>query len=392
MASCQVYITGLGVISAAGTGTLQTLESFAAEPIAPRPVTQLETDVVSPAFAVSFPAPPPAFQDCPSRTAELLCTAVEEALQDAGNPQHNKELRIGVSIGTTVASQLNSLRFYRDYRQTQAPDLQPVANFLRGNLSEFIAARYDLTGPRTTVVKACSSGTDAIGIGSGWIRAGLCDLVIAGGADELNRVPLAGFNSLGIMSTEPCRPFDRDRDGLNLGEGAGTVVLEGTNSVKNRQRNPQLRLAGYGCACDAHHITAPHPDGVGLKQAIRAAFTQAGVGPRDIGFVNAHGTATPENDRVESRVLTKLLGNALRYYSTKGRTGHTLGAAGGVEAVFTALGLLCGWIPGTAGCENVDPDIPQAPVVDRTEVGGPAALSTSLAFGGNNAAIVMCKE
>ena len=225
-----------------------------------------------------------------------------------------------------------------------------------------------------------------------WLRAGLCDLAIAGGADELNRIPLAGFNSLGIMSDQPCRPFDKDRNGLNLGEGAGVMILENSDRAAGRRRDPALTLAGYGTACDGYHMTAPRPDGMGLKLAIRHALRQAGLEPEDIAFVNSHGTATMDNDRVEGKVLSEIFDRALPFCSTKGYTGHTLGAAGGLEAVFTALGLEIGWIPKSLGFSVPDPDIPARPVTKKTEINGTAALSTSLAFGGSNSAVIIRKQ
>jgi 3-oxoacyl-(acyl-carrier-protein) synthase len=217
----------------------------------------------------------------------------------------------------------------------------------------------------------------------------LCDFAIAGGADELNRVAMAGFWSLGVMSSRPCAPFDQDRDGLNLGEGAGIVLLESNASARERGKRHGLEVAGFGAACDGHHLTAPHPEGRGLQAAIKTALGQAEVTPERISFINAHGTATMENDRAEGNVIGRIFGSRVPLAATKGYTGHTLGAAGGLEAVFTVMGLRLGWIPGSAGFEKQAKDIAVAPVRERTEIDGEFALSTSLAFGGNNAALVI---
>jgi len=240
-----------------------------------------------------------------------------------------------------------------------------------------------------TVVNACSSGTDAIGVAASWIRAGLCDLAIAGGADEMYRVPVAGFWSLGVMSSQLCAPFDRDRAGLNLGEGAGILVLTSDKFGRDRNIPPVFELAGFGSSCDAHHLTAPHPDGRGLDAAIRTALSQAGIAPSQIAFINAHGTGTLDNDRVEGKVIDRIFGHDIPFLSTKGYTGHTLGAAGGLEAVFTLLGLRERWIPASAGFDNAADDVPIAPVAKQTSVFGEYALSTSLAFGGNNSALII---
>jgi 3-oxoacyl-(acyl-carrier-protein) synthase len=324
-----------------------------------------------------------------SRTAQLAFTAVDEALEESGRPDRDDDVRMGVCVGTTVDCQLNDLPFYQEYRDSSQPDLDPVCRYVKTNLAEVVAEHIGAMGPRATVVNACSSSADAIGMAMDWLRADLCDAVVAGGADELNRVPICGFNSLGIVSEDSCRPFDRDRDGLNLGEGAGMIIIEKAESARRRNTESELRLSGFGAACDAHHVTAPDPEGVGLKLALQEALKIAEADPSDVAFVNAHGTATPANDRVEGNVLAEIFGDRTHVLSTKGYTGHTLGAAGGVEAVFTAMALRDGWLPPSRGFQNQDSDIPLKPVTERTSVEGDLAISTSLAFGGNNAVVAM---
>jgi 3-oxoacyl-(acyl-carrier-protein) synthase len=216
--------------------------------------------------------------------------------------------------------------------------------------------------------------------------------VIAGGADEMNRIPFCGFASLGVVSPELCAPFDRGRRGLNLGEGAGVVILESSRHARERAARTDLGVAGYGSGADAHHLTAPHPEGVGLKASVARALEEAGAGARDVAFVNAHGTATQDNDRVEGRALADILGREAKIISTKGYTGHTLGAAGGIEAVLAAAGLREGWIPASAGFTEADEDAGIVPLRETTAVSGRFALSTSLAFGGTNAALVISRE
>ncbi|MEK7270330.1 MAG: hypothetical protein AAB215_05220 [Planctomycetota bacterium] len=191
------------------------------------------------------------------------------------------------------------------------------------------------------------------------------------------------------MSPALCAPFDRNRQGLNLGEGAGILILESADSACRRGIRPDLRLAGYGSASDAYHLTAPRPDGSGLETALRVALSEAGITPGDTAFVNAHGTATRENDKVEGAVLARVFGRDVRFLSTKGLTGHTLGAAGALEAAFTAAALREGWIPASAGCVEPDPEIPASPVRERTAIHGRWAASTSLAFGGVNSAVII---
>jgi 3-oxoacyl-(acyl-carrier-protein) synthase len=296
---------------------------------------------------------------------------------------------VGIAIGTTVASQLNNIPFYAAYRNNENPPLEPILDYLNANLAHGIGDILEVSGPRLTIVNACSSGTDALGAAKHWIDAGLCDVAIAGGADELNRVAVAGFWSLGVTSTQPCAPFDRDRAGLNLGEGAGILILESDEYSRRRGTSRAFQLAGFGAACDAHHLTAPHPEGRGLASAIQTALAQGGITPTQVSFINAHGTATADNDRAEGKVLEKIFGPAVQFLSSKGYTGHTLGAAGGLEAAFTVMGLRENWIPPSAGFTTKADDIPISPVNRRTPISGEYALSTSLAFGGNNSAVLI---
>jgi len=383
--SRTVWITGLGVVSAAGVDVPETLSAFDQSSRNPSPVSLFETALACPVFEVPLD-PFPQENGRWSRTFRLAMLAVEQALKEAGEIHRDPGRRIGVCLGTTVASQLNNMEFYRAYRRNANPPLEPVRDFLKGNLAQNVARSLGVRGPWATIVNACSSGADAIGLGLDWLRAGLCDAVIAGGADEMNRVPLCGFHSLGIVSDAPCAPFDLHRSGLNLGEGAGILVLEAASS---RPEKAELVLAGYGAACDAHHLTAPHPEGRGLKRAIEAAMEFSQTSYDEVAFLNAHGTATRDNDLVEGRVLAELFGPGVVALSTKGYTGHALGGAGGMEAVFTALALREGWVPASVGFETPDPDIGIRPLRRKTGIEGPAAVSTSLAFGGNNAAIVI---
>lgn len=383
--SSKVLITGMGAVSAAGIGIAETLSAFERPRKQPAPVQRFETSFSLPVFEIeAFPIPSGLEK---MRTHALALAAVREALEAAGSPDLTR-LRVGTALGTTVASQLNDLEFYTAWRDEHAAPMDAVDRFLAGNLAEWVARELGVEGPAITVVNACSSGADAIGAAIGWLQSGLCDIAIAGGADELNRVPLAGFNSLGVASSEPCMPFDKNRSGLNLGEGAGVLVLETESAATARGTESNLVLAGYGSAVDAHHLTAPHPEGRGLRRAVFQALEKADVSADQIAFINAHGTSTRENDKIEGATLKDLFGDT-PILSTKGYTGHTLGAAGGIEAVFTALGLREGWVPASAGFQTLDEEIGFFPILGKTNINGSYALSTSLAFGGSNAAIVI---
>jgi 3-oxoacyl-[acyl-carrier-protein] synthase II len=390
MAVEKVLITGMGVVSAAGMTVAETLAGFSSGIRNISKTTPSLSPLDYPVFRVSASLPDPGRFS--SRTVHLSFHALDEALADAGLSQNLSGLRVGVCMGTTVASQLNDMDFYTAYRKTGEPPMEPVTAFLKSNLAEAVACRVKAEGPCVTVVNACSSSADAIGVALGWIRNGLCDLVIAGGGDELSRIPICGFSSLSVFSHEPCRPYDRDRQGLNLGEGAGILILEPESTARRRGSRASLFVGGYDAACDAHHLTAPRPDGSGLEASIRGSLVRAGIDPQEVGFVNAHGTATRDNDKVEGGVLARVFGKEIKVLSTKGFTGHTLGAAGALEAAFTALALREGWIPASVGFENQDEDIPIGAVRERTNVSARYAVSTSLAFGGNNASLVIGRE
>lgn len=382
----NILITGVGVISAAGNNLVETLDSFVSGKRNASKVSLFATSLPYPVFEVKNISED--FFQKGQRTLSLALCAVSEALTEADLIDAPVNLRVGICMGTTVASQLNDLEFYTSYRNTGSAPMTAVDRYIKGNLAEGISLRIKGKGPSLTVVNACSSGSDAIGVALSWLKNGLCDIAIAGGADELNRIPYCGFGSLGIVSRDMCAPFDRDRTGLNLGEGAGVLVLETEKSAHQRRKISDLYLTGYGSASDAYHLTAPHPDGSGLRASISKALADSGIAPQQVGFVNAHGTATIDNDLVEGKVLGDIFGPGLKVLSTKGFTGHTLGAAGGIEAVFTAACLRSGWIPASAGFNNKDKAIPITPVREKTAVSGLYAVSTSLAFGGNNAALV----
>jgi 3-oxoacyl-(acyl-carrier-protein) synthase len=327
-----------------------------------------------------------------TRTGKLALVAAHEAIENAGLDRDTlRRKRVGVCMGTTVGTTMNNEAFYRKYLRQEEPDMVNITRFLNSNPAAIIAREFDLCGPCQTVVNACSSGTDAVGMAALWINSGLCDIVLAGGADELCHVTYNGFISLMITDTVPCKPFDRDRKGLNLGEGAAVLVLESKAMMRERDRKARAFVLGYGASCDAYHLTAPHPEGRGLRRAITEVMAQSNVSADDIAFVNAHGTGTLDNDRTESLVLADMLPN-VPFLSTKGYTGHTLGAAGAIEAVFTVACLEMGKIPKNAGFVTPDPNLPVTPARVEMTITGTVALSESLAFGGHNGVLAIGLE
>jgi len=322
-------------------------------------------------------------------TAQLGIAAVYQALEDAGiDPCELRNKKVGVCMGTTVGCALNNDQFYIDYKQGKMPGMEPIKRYLNSNPATSVAKEFGLSGPVQCIVNACSSGTDAIGIGASWIKTGLCDLVIAGGTDELCKVTYNGFISLMITDHEPCKPFDQNRNGLNLGEGAAALILEPLS--KKLSSRHKCFAAGYGSACDAYHLTAPKPDGQGLKKAIKEAIKESGLDISDIGFINTHGTGTFDNDKVEDLVLSQLLPD-IPFFSTKGYTGHTLGAAGAIEAAFTIQSLINEKIPASIGFSNKDESLRGSPVLKTEKLSCTAAMSESIAFGGNNSVLIFSR-
>jgi len=256
--------------------------------------------------------------------------------------------------------------------------------------AETLGWRLGLAGPKETVVMACASGAASIALGADLVRAGVTPTALVGGVDALTRICFMGFNSLKLLDPAPCRPFDRDRRGMSIGEAAAFLVVEDAEHCRARGGRVHARLAGYGMTTDAHHVTAPHPEGEGMIHAMRLALDDAGLAPGAVGYVNAHGTGTPQNDRAEALALRQVFGaGGVLVSSTKSLVGHTMAAAGSVETAATILALQHGLLPPTANLEHVDPDVPFdcLPGTARPAAVA-AALSNSFGFGGQNVSLI----
>lgn len=329
-----------------------------------------------------------------NRTLRLALAAIFEALDCAGLSLEDLQWKtVGIALGTTVGCTFHNEEYYTDWRDGHNPEQTPLITYLSSNIAQRVQSILGVQGPRLTITNACASGTDAIGVAKGWIESGACDIAVAGGADELSRVACHGFKSLMLVSTESCAPFDRNRAGLNLGEGAGIVVLEPEKDVRKRGGPVQGWIRGYGGGGDAHHPTSPHPDGRGLQIAVKKAMAEARIKPVDVALINAHGTGTVANDIAETNGLSALGFDSERVptISTKGATGHTLGAAGGVEAVYTLLALNRGYVTGTIGCREMDPELKHVVLSEKDSgpLHGRIGISQSLAFGGGNGALII---
>ena len=297
--------------------------------------------------------------------------------------------RIGVFLGTSTAGILQTELAYRrrdpssgalpaDFRYEHTHNTFSPASFVRRYLG--------LTGPALAVSSACSSSAKVFGNAQRMIAAGLCDAAIVGGVDSLCLTTLYGFNALQLVSKKPCRPFDADRDGISIGEAAGFALLEKADGAIG---NDRLALLGVGESCDAYHMSTPHPEGLGARLAMQGALTQAGLNAADIDYINLHGTATRSNDATEALAVRMIFGNGVAASSTKGWTGHTLGAAGIIEAIISFIAIEENFMPGSLHTATVDPLVEIQYLKDNRQGLVKRVLSNSFGFGGTNCSVVV---
>ncbi len=388
-------VTGFAHLSCAGSTDAGALALFHGErpPDTPRPACSLiDSSIHDPVFYLdSFKN-----EEGEPRTLAMIRAVAARALVAAElAPEMLRDSVTGCVVGTTIAHQFTDTAYYAHLRKNPDTDENaPVGRFLNSNPVESIARDYGLTGPIHTVSNACSSGADAVSIAALCLLSGQCERMIVVGADELHRTPVAGFHVLGVTSPFPCRPFDSARAGLNLGEGAGVVILETPECARKRGRKPDFALRGFGMSCDASHITAPDVTGGGMKRAFRDALTRANLSLGDIAFINAHGTGTVLNDQCEAAAFAGLAEetgvSTPPFFSTKRFTGHTLGAAGTLEFIFTMLMLRDGFVPASPGCKTPDPALACAPLTSPLNLpaGTRFAASSSLAFGGTDTVLI----
>lgn len=297
--------------------------------------------------------------------------------------------RIGVFLGTSTSGILETELAYRA-RDPESGAL-PAGFSYRGHhnpfsLADFVRARLGLEGPAAVVSSACSSGAKVFASAWRLIQLGMIDAALVGGVDSLCLTTLYGFNSLELTSPEPCRPFDAERHGISIGEGGAFALLERAPASPAADA---VLLLGAGESSDAWHMSSPHPEGRGAREAMEAALATAGCTPEQIDYINLHGTATPSNDAAEGAAVLALFGDRVPASSTKGATGHTLGAAGAVEAVFCALALQHGLIPGSPGTRTLDPALPLAYQLQPTHRPLAQVLSNSFGFGGSNCSLLL---
>ena len=389
--SGRIVITGSGIISAIGVGKEETLRSLTARRSGVGSLRRLQTahselpcgEVNMSDGELKNALGLPSDRIVP-RTTLLGIMAVKEAIEEAGVKDSDRSALIS---GTTVGGMDVTERHYLHGESQALFRLHDC-----GSCTDEIADFFGGFGLVTTISTACSSAANSIMLGADLIRSGRCDVVVAGGAECLTRYHLNGFNSLKILDSEPCRPFDATRNGLNLGEGAGFVVLESEEHALKRDARPLGVLDGYGNACDSFHQTASSDDGEGAFLAMSKALNMSGLSPSDIDYVNAHGTATPNNDASESRAMIRLFGDKVPpVSSTKAFTGHTTSAAGSIEAVICLLAIRQGFIPANLTWkEPFDGGI--IPETDgREKVTLNHVLCNSFGFGGNDSSLLISR-
>jgi len=297
--------------------------------------------------------------------------------------------RVAVLLGTSTAGILQTEQAYRrrDSSTGALPhDFNYRATHNAYSVADFVRRVFDLEGPATVISTACSSSAKVFAAAARMIETGLIDAAIVGGVDSLCLTTLYGFNSLELLSSTACRPFDTDRNGISIGEAAAFILLERAPGTLDANA---VLLLGTGESSDAHHMSSPHPDGLGARIAMTAALNAAGLQPEAIDYINLHGTATPSNDAAEGKAVAALFGDRVPCSSTKGATGHTLGAAGGLEAIVSALALQNGFLPGGINSVQKDPSIPIQYLTANVATAPQRILSNSFGFGGTNCSLVL---
>lgn len=404
MTPFAAVITGIGLVTPAGIGVEENWQNIlkAKQTAAPDPgLRGLPVDIACrvPDFSPARSGLRNAWQF--DRYAQFAVVAARDALADAGHlpGAWADSARVAVLIGSGAGGTATLESQHKVLLEEGPSDVSPMTlpmgllNMAAGQVAIDIGAN----GPCLAPCSACASGASAIGIGREMLRTGVADIVVAGGAEApvtpLYASTFARMRALSRRTDTPgtaSRPFDATRDGFVLGEGAGVVVLESEEHARARGVRTYGKVIGYGASADAHHVTSPHPEGRGAELAVRAALADAGLSGSDVRYVNAHGTSTPLNDVVESAVIRRVIGSDAAVSSTKGVTGHPLGAAGAIEAAFAALAAHHGLVPPTANLEHPDSRI-DVDLVHKEPRPGPVdiALSNAFGFGGQNTALLI---
>jgi 3-oxoacyl-[acyl-carrier-protein] synthase II len=394
----RVVVTGLGVVSPYGVGVKPFWAGLSAGTCAIRPVTLIDTEGFRARIAAEIPAGAMTSLAASRRRARgdrLGLAAAREAIADA-EMSRAERAATALVVGAVGGGMLEAEAWYwAEVREPgrSSPRPRALLSILPSTHAETLGWRLGLGGPKETVVMACASGAASLALGADLIRAGVVSRAVAGGVDALTRICFMGFNALKLLDPEPCRPFDVGRRGMSIGEAAAFVVLEDAAAARARGARVHGELLGTAVTTDAHHVTAPHPEGEGMVRAMRLSLAAARREPSAVGYVNAHGTGTAQNDRIEAGALRRVFGEGgVLISSTKSLIGHTMAAAGAAEAVATLLALQHELIPPTANLAAVDPEVPFdcVPAAARPAA-VEIAMSNSFGFGGQNVSLVFAR-
>jgi 3-oxoacyl-[acyl-carrier-protein] synthase II len=400
---CRVVVTGVGMVTPVGTGRDRFWSAVRSGTSGVREITRFDTsrykvhrgcEVPDFDFEKVVGAPPPAGM---GRASQLAIAGTHLALADAGldGGRTAQDTTVGVSVGTTCG-EIQILEEADQARLSDGEDAVPW-HALRHHPAAMIPAHvghwFGFTGPNVIIPTACAAGNYSIGWAFDAIRLGRADVMVAGGTDPFSRVAFTGFARLGSVAPERCQPFDQGRRGILVGEGAGIVVLEPLEAALARRAPILAEMLGYAISSDGHHMTAPDPQGDGISRAVGLAMESAGIAPTEVDYINAHGTGTPVNDKVETLAIKRVFGPhayELCVSSTKSMMGHTMGAASAIEAITCVLALQDGVVPPTIHYDTPDPDcdldyVPNAARKRSIAV----ALNNAIAFGGNNSCVVL---
>ncbi len=399
----RVVITGLGVVSAVGNNVPRFWDSLIQGKDGAKEITAFDATAYKTKMAaeVSGLDPEAHFSKRElrrfSRCDQFGLVAFREAWKSSGldRVSLDKE-RAGVVLGAGSGGILSVEKYFRNFYKGLgglSPSL--LISYSLATTTDLIAMEGNLKGPRSTTATVCSSSSVSMGVAFDMIQMGLAEVMISGGSDSLCEVSFSGFSSLKLIDPESCKPFDKKRQGLMIGEGAGILILEELEHALRRGAPIHAEFLGYGICADAYHLTAPEPNGEGVERVIQTALTHAGVSTEEVDTINAHGTATPFNDIAETRGIKRVFGERAREIPISGiksMVGHCLGSAGGIEAVATVLTIEKEIIPPTIHYEVPDPHCdlyytPNQSIKKDVRV----ALSNSFAFGGNNACLVFGK-
>ncbi len=399
----RVAVTGLGIICCLGQGVNNVWPRLVAGETNFHPISlsgfdhfqnriggQVDDDLLAHADSLSPRV---------SRHERLGWLAANEALADAALPKnHYASNEIGMATGIGAAGMLEAEEWVarRDNPQEFVPAWK-LHSYPASSLADFLASTYQLAGPRFSIATACSSSATSIGFAADAIRKGRAKAFMVAGAEGLSRLTYGGFHSLHSIAPERCQPFDKERKGIFLGEGAGVLILEDWQEAKARNANIYGEVLSWGLSSDAYHMTAPHPEGSGAVLAMQQALDRAGLKAEDVDYINLHGTGTVHNDLAETKAVEQVFGDhaaKLCLSSTKSMTGHCLGAAGAMESVFSLLALHHNMAPPTAGLHTPDEQCPlnYLPGQGKPVPGMKYVMNNVLAFGGNNVALLFGKS